>query len=156
MLVDVADIQWWQTLIAIIVALGLSPGPWVLGLAFGRLQFSKPAAADYNQRVADLKEQHATSNAAIIQAHATSTDAVVKAHEVVIAALVKNHADAIAGYTERIEDLKKSLSKMDDARNVERDRAHAATEMLGRAVEAVEVSNHLLDSLGQVAKEGAA
>lgn len=132
MLIDLANLEWWQTLIGIIGVLGLSPAPWILGLASGRIQFSKPAQADYDKRVADLKEQHATS----------------------AAALAAFHVDQLAQRDERIAELKTSLAKVDEARTVERDRADAATAMLGRAVEAVEVSNHLLDSLGQAAREG--
>lgn len=89
------------------------------------------------------------------QAHAALVAALKDAHAQIVAALVANHADALAQRDERNNELKTSLGKMEEARNVERDRADSATAMLGRAVDAVEVSNHLLESLGEAAdKEG--
>lgn len=134
MIVDLANLEWWQTLAAIVGVLGLSPAPWILGLALGRIQFSKPTQVDYDKRVADLKEQHATS----------------------ATALASFHADQLGQRDERIAELKTSLDKMSEARNVERNRADTATAMLGRAVDAVEVSNHLLESLSQAAQKGKA
>lgn len=77
-----------------------------------------------------------------------------KTHAAIIAALVANHADQIATRDTRDEERKGTIASLEQARNVERDRADAATSMLGQAVEAVEVSNHLLKSLGEVAKDG--
>ena len=131
MIVDLANLAWWQTLVAIIGVLGLSPAPWILGLAFGRIQFSKPAQVEYDKRVADLKEQHATS----------------------AAASAAYYVDQLKTRDDRIAELKATNLKLDEGRNVERDRADAATQMLGRSIEVVEVANHLLESLGQVSQE---
>lgn len=51
---DFANTQWWQWLVATIVALGLSPAPWILGLATGKIQFTHTAERHFEQRVADL------------------------------------------------------------------------------------------------------
>jgi hypothetical protein len=134
MIIDLANLEWWQTLFAIVGALGLSPAPWILGLAFGRIQFAGPAKTAYDQRVADLKEQHATSTAAA----------------------AAYYADQLSVRDGRIAELKTSLDKLGEARNVERNRADNATAMLGRAVDAVEVSNHLLESLSEAAEKGKA
>lgn len=78
-----------------------------------------------------------------------------KTHGAIIEALVDKHTDQLAYRDDRISELKGALASMEQARNVERDRAESATAMLGRAVEAVEVSNHLLESLGEAVKDGA-
>lgn len=130
MIIDLADLQWWQGVVAILGALGLSPAPWILGLALNRIQFTKPAQAAFDARVADLKSQHTQS----------------------VTDLVAFHADQLSQRDERNGELKTSLAKMEEARNLERSRADDATAMLGRAVEAVEVSNHLLESLGEAAE----
>lgn len=49
--VIIPDLEWWQTLAAVVGALGLSPAPWIFGLALGRLQFSAPAERAYNARL---------------------------------------------------------------------------------------------------------
>lgn len=86
------------------------------------------------------------------KAHDALTAALKDAHAQIVAALVANHADQLAQRDERNGELKTSLAKMEEARNLERSRADDATAMLGRAVEAVEVSNHLLESLGEAAE----
>ncbi len=70
MIVDLADLQWWQAAIGIIGALGLSPAPWILGLAFNRIQFTKPAQANFDARVADLKETHKSATQDLRDHHA--------------------------------------------------------------------------------------
>ena len=82
--------------------------------------------------------------------------ALEKSQAATLAALMTNHTDQITGRDERILELKQSLARLEDARNVERERANAATGMLGKAVDAVEVSNHLLESLGTATKKGRA
>lgn len=59
MLVEVPlTLEWWQTLVAILGVLGLSPAPWLLGLATGRLQFTTPADRVYEARAAELAKHH--------------------------------------------------------------------------------------------------
>ena len=57
-MVDLANLQWWQALIGLITVLGLSPAPWLLGLASGKIQFSAPAQKTYTERIQDLDEHH--------------------------------------------------------------------------------------------------
>ena len=56
--VDLANLQWWQALIGLITVLGLSPAPWLLGLASGKIQFSAPAQKTYSERIQDMDEHH--------------------------------------------------------------------------------------------------
>ena len=56
--VDLANLQWWQALIGLITVLGLSPAPWLLGLASGKIQFSAPAQKAYAERIQDMDEHH--------------------------------------------------------------------------------------------------
>ena len=56
--VDLANLQWWQALIGLITVLGLSPAPWLLGLASGKIQFSAPAQKTYDERIQDMDEHH--------------------------------------------------------------------------------------------------
>lgn len=53
------NLQWWQALFAILAGLGLSPAPWILGLAVGRLQFSAPAERATAQLVKTINDAHA-------------------------------------------------------------------------------------------------
>lgn len=56
-ILDLLDIQWWQALGMFVGALGLSPAPWLLGLAAGKIQFSAPAEREKN-RALEEKERH--------------------------------------------------------------------------------------------------
>lgn len=87
-------------------------------------------------------------------AHAKLEEALRAQHAALVAALAAAHVDQLAARDDRIVELKQSLAKTDEARTVERDRADRATAMLGEAVEVVRVSNHLLESLGEAAKDG--
>lgn len=51
--VDLANLQWWQSLIGIIGVLGLSPAPWILGLATNKIEFVAPAAARHAAALAE-------------------------------------------------------------------------------------------------------
>ena len=58
LVIDLFNLEWWQALIGIIGLLGLSPAPWILGLATNKLQFTATADANYEKRVAELTEHH--------------------------------------------------------------------------------------------------
>lgn len=129
-MIDLADLQWWQAFAAIVGALGLSPAPWILGLALGRIQFAKPAREDYEQRIEDLKTSHVAA----------------------IAALAAHHAEVVAGKDERAADLRASRDYYRDARNVERDRADKATDQLAEGLELMRLNAHLLESFDEATK----
>ncbi len=130
MLVDLANLEWWQTLIGIAVGLGLSPAPWLLGMAFGRIQFSAPARATYDERVADLKAQHADA----------------------VKALTTYHAEVLTERDGRYAELKQSRDYYREARIVERDRADKVTDQLAEALELARLNTHLLQSLDEATK----
>ncbi len=58
LVVDLLQIQWWQGLAAFLVALGLSPAPWILGLAFNRIEFTAPAAARHKAALAEQQRHY--------------------------------------------------------------------------------------------------
>lgn len=57
---DLLNIQWWQGILAILVALGLSPAPWLTAMATGRLLFR----GDLAERLAERDKHHAALLAA--------------------------------------------------------------------------------------------
>lgn len=58
LLVDLLDVQWWQWLGMVLGALGLSPLPWIGGLAAGKIQFSAVAQKAHDEQVQRLEEAH--------------------------------------------------------------------------------------------------
>jgi hypothetical protein len=131
MLIDIADLQWWQTLVAIIGVLGLSPAPWLIGMAFGRIQFSKPAQQAYDARVADLKSQHAEA----------------------ITALTTYHSGVLEEKDARYAELKESRDYYRTARIEERDRADKATEQLMEVTELTKLTVRTIQSLGEASED---
>lgn len=131
MLIDLADLEWWQALATLIAALGLSPAPWLIGMALGRIQFSAPARAVYDERVADLKTQHADA----------------------VKALTTYHAEVLAERDERYDELRTSRDYYREARIVERDRADKVTDQLAEALELARLNTHLLQSLDEATKD---
>ena len=58
LVLNLLDLQWWQTLVIVLGAAGLSPAPWILGLATHRIQFTAAAEANYEKRVAEHAEHY--------------------------------------------------------------------------------------------------
>jgi hypothetical protein len=56
--IDLMNLQWWQTLIGLLATAGLSPAPWILGLATNKIQFTSTADAAYEKRVKELNDYH--------------------------------------------------------------------------------------------------
>lgn len=128
MIVDLANLEWWQAFVGILVALGLSPAPWILGLALGRIQFTGPARADFAARVADINAAHAESRADLIKHHDE---------------LDKAHADALGEMTNQRNYYR-------DARIVEADRATKATETSAEvAREAAKLATTALETINE-------
>lgn len=141
-LIDIANLQWWQQLFGIIAIIGLSPAPWLLGVATGRIQFTAPAAKNYAERTAELKA-----------AQALTLEEKDKTHSASMAELVKHHTELRNIDAARYEEMKASRDGYRTATKEQRARADAATEAVGRAVEAVDTMNHFLSSLDQVINE---
>lgn len=53
MTIDLANLEWWQTLVGIIGVIGLSPAPWITALLLNKLM----TRAQHEDRVKDLKER---------------------------------------------------------------------------------------------------
>jgi hypothetical protein len=144
MMVDIANLEWWQTLVAIIGVLGLSPAPWLLGMAFNRIQFSAPARASYDERVADLKSAHSV---------ALQTQSVT--HVAAIAELVKHHADLVAVKDAAYAELRESRDVYKTAAAIERERADKVTDQLAELGELAKLTVHALDAITEAAKDAA-
>jgi hypothetical protein len=57
LMVDLFDLQWYQSLGLLLAGLGLSPAPWLLGLATNRIQFTGPAEKE-KQRALEEQKRH--------------------------------------------------------------------------------------------------
>lgn len=58
LVIDLLNLQWWQGLIGIIGILGLSPAPWLLGLATNKIQFTAAAEREKGRALAKQDEYH--------------------------------------------------------------------------------------------------
>lgn len=125
------DLAWWQGAVAILAALGLSPAPWLIGLATNRLQFTGPAAAAYEARVAELTRAHAAA----------------------IAEIVAHHARLIDVKDTQYSEMKESRNYYRAARLAEVDRADKATDQLAGVVEVVKANVQLLDAFDKAVQE---
>jgi hypothetical protein len=58
LVIDLLNLQWWQAFVGLVILLGLSPAPWLTGLAIGRIQFAGPAAAEKERALAEQKRHY--------------------------------------------------------------------------------------------------
>jgi hypothetical protein len=140
--VDLLNLEAWQAVIGVLVALGLSPAPWILGLALGRIQFTGPAERGYTARTEELK-----------QAHAREVESMKAAAKEALAGAVEHHTHLIAEKDARYAELKESRDYYRKARLEERDRADAATVQLLDSVEVAKASMQALTALDEAAKD---
>jgi hypothetical protein len=129
--IDLLNLEWWQGLGAVLVALGLSPAPWILGLAAGRIQFTAPAREAYDARVVDIKDAHAKA----------------------IAELVAHHAALVVEKDRAYAEMQRSRDYYRTARLEEAERADRATEQLLEVVELAKTSAHALEALDEAARD---
>jgi hypothetical protein len=141
-IIDLATVQVWQVIVGIIGILGLSPAPWLLGLASGRIQFTAPAQKNFDERIGELKASHTLT--------LTEKD---KTHESFTKELVSHHEDLQTRDAEKYAEMKASRDGYRVATKEQRERADRATDTAAQAVEAVQTTNHLLASLKVVSEE---
>lgn len=70
---NLLDIQWWQAFIGLLVLLGLSPAPWILGLAVGRIQFTKTAEEAHQRELAAREKGWTEERSALVAYHESLT-----------------------------------------------------------------------------------
>lgn len=145
--------DWWQGLVILIGALGLSPAPWILGLAFNRIQFTKTATELHDQRVAELKEGHAreldAAKASAAVAVTTATNAAVTAIDMA----TKHHQELSAAKDAAYAEMRQSRDYYREARLAEQARANAATDQLADMAELAKANLQALRALDEVVKE---
>jgi len=124
--IDLLDIQWWQAVLALAGALGVSGAPWLTALAAGRLLFR----ADLERQ---LKEKDANHERAMLEQ--------------------KQHYDALRSLdAERYGELKESNAANVQAAQAERRRADEVTDAALEVVDVVRANSHIMESFHQAAK----
>ena len=131
---DLTNLQWWQTLIGILGVLGLSPAPWLLGLAAGRLQFSAPARADFEAQKKEMRDAH--------QRELDSRD--------------KQSALLLELAGQRYAELQQANLANIEAAERHRRRADEVTDVALEMSEVVRANTHVMASVGEAARVVAA
>lgn len=131
MLIDLANLQWWQALIGIAGVLGLSPAPWLLGMARGKIQFTGLAQAEHQARTDDLKAHHAAA----------------------VAELVRHYEAELKSAGRQLDEMRESRDYYRAARLEEVKAREALTEQLVESTEVGRLAVHALQSLEVVARE---
>lgn len=124
--VDLLNLQWWQGLVAIVGILGLSPAPWLTGLALNRIQFAGPARKDFERQM-------------------TEKDTV---HEKALTEQARHYEALLEFHRTRYDDLDKSNS-------IHEERADKLTDAAFQMTEVVKANSHVMASLNEVAREQA-
>lgn len=139
---DLANLQWWQGLlvvvsgiVAVLGTLGLSPAPWLLGLARNTIQFTKPA-----------DEKHQREIAALVAGHEAAITAMQVAHDAEIRNLTQYHKDLSAVKDERYAEAVRAGA-------LNQQRADGLMELFVDAVEVQRANVHVLDSINEIANE---
>lgn len=131
LIIDLLNMQWWQALFGIVAGLGLSPAPWILGLATNRIQFTAAANAAYEKREADLKAGFARE----------------------MQALRDYHEQVLAAKDQRYADLEEVHDRNVEALNSQTERADKATTAVYGVTGALKQTAHVIDELRQAAQE---
>jgi len=129
--IDLLNMQWWQGITALLVALGLSPAPWILGLATNKIQFTSTADA----------------------AHQRELDARERSHEEQQEQLREYHAIVLASKEERYADLVSTNARNVEVADQQKQRGDKLQGALGESTKALEMTNHILTELRQSAEE---
>lgn len=131
LIIDLLNMQWWQALIALLGAAGLSPAPWILGLATNRLQFTKAAEAAYEKREQAMRENHARE----------------------MAALTAYHEKVLEAKDQRYADLEEIHDQNVEALTAQKERADKVTSAMFGATDALKMTTHVIQELRQAAEE---
>ncbi|AYD87375.1 hypothetical protein SEA_VALENTINIPUFF_80 [Microbacterium phage ValentiniPuff] len=131
LVIDLLNMQWWQALGAFIAALGISPAPWLLGLATGKIQFTSTADA----------------------AHARELAAREKAYEDQLAQMEKYHGTVVAQKDERYDDLVRTNARNIEVADQQKARGDKLEDALTQAAVVIEQNSHVLLELKQSAEE---
>lgn len=131
LIIDLLNMQWWQALFGIIAALGLSPAPWILGLATNRIQFTAAANAAYEKREQVMRENHARE----------------------MAALESYHEKVLLAKDQRYSDLEEVHDRNVVALGSQTERADKATNAVYGVTGALKQTAHVIDELRQAAQE---
>lgn len=129
--IDLAQIQIWQGLIAIGVGLGLSPAPWILGLAFGRIQFTKVADAAHNRELLRVTDAHARE----------------------LAEQERHYEALLAVEVSRYSELAQSNKANVEAVEKHRSRADSVTDGALKMTEVIAANTYVIGQLNEVARE---
>lgn len=124
LVVDLLDVQWWQWLAGALAALGLSPAPWILGLASGKIQFTAVARKDFERQL-------------------TEKDT---AHERELTARETHHAALMAQEQRRYDEQQQATLKNAAAAEKERERADEVTDALLGMADVVRANQHFMSS----------
>lgn len=123
--IDLANLQFWQTLIGILGLAGLSPAPWLLGLATGKIQFTAVARKDFERQIAEKDAAHARE----------------------LAARDLYHQGLMTGERQRYADLERANEANKTAAELNKARADEVTDAALDMVKVVEASNHVMRSI---------
>lgn len=131
LIIDLLNMQWWQALGAFVAAAGLSPAPWILGLATGKIQFTSTADA----------------------AHARELAAREKSYEDQIEQLERYHVTVVSQRDERYADLVKTNERNIEVADQQKARGDKLEDALTQAAVVIEQNSHVLLELKQSAEE---
>lgn len=142
LVIDLLNLQWWQQLGIVLTAFGLSPAPWILGLALGRIQFTKVAAEAHQREIAALKEGHTRELESLRSTAKQERDQ-----------LIEYHKNVVTGKDERYSDLEEAHSTTLAALEAQRLRAETLTDALSESTNALQMTNHILVEMKRSAEE---
>lgn len=142
LVIDLLNLQWWQQLGLVLTALGLSPAPWILGLALGRIQFTKAADAAHQREIDALKEGHAREIENLKETARQERDQ-----------LIEYHKNVVNGKDERYADLDEAHKANLGALEAQRVRAETLTDALSESTTALKMTNHILVEMKRSAEE---
>jgi len=127
-LLTVPSLEWWQALVALAAAVGLSPAPWLFGMARDKIAFTAPMRAAFETRVEEIKAAHARE----------------------LAERDRHHAAELQSRADVATEVKESRELMRIAHSEEQDRADRATAALAEtAAKTANLTGYLLEAFNE-------